>query len=79
MRPTGDIMSDSYYEGDPATFSTLEEEEMDLECSNCGNDQTVIAEQEYSHKTVTWQAAWTCSFCGESNSREGWFDPNDDN
>jgi hypothetical protein len=72
---------DSYYEGDAVTFSTLQEGDMDLECGNddCLREQSVVVEEEYSHGTVTWQAAWTCSACGESNSREGWFDPNDNN
>ena len=74
-------MSDSYYEGDPVTLSLLEEGDMDLECGNgnCLHEQSVVTEQEYSHGTTTWQAAWTCSACGEDNSREGWFDPSDTN
>jgi len=74
-------MSDSYYEGDAISFSSAAEGDMDLECGNddCLREQSVITNQEYSHGVVTWVAEWICSSCGESNSREGWFDPNDNN
>jgi len=54
---------------------------MDLECGNdnCLYEQSVVTDREYSHGVVTWVADWVCSTCGESNSREGWFDPNDNN
>jgi hypothetical protein len=47
----------------------------------CGNDEcTALYEvptiEEYSHGDVTWTAEWICNQCGEENSREGWYDPN---
>ncbi len=74
-------MSDSYYAGDPVAFSNVTEGDMELECGNdpCLFEQSVVSEQQYSHGITTWQAEWTCKACGESNSREGWFDPNDNN
>jgi hypothetical protein len=74
-------MSDSYYAGDPVALSTSTEGDMELECGNdpCRFEQSVTVEQEYSHGITEWYAYWTCSACGEANSRDGWFDPNDTN
>ena len=74
-------MSDSYYEGDSFALSSTAEGDMDLECENepCHFEQSVVSSQQYSHGITTWQAEWTCKACGEANSRDGWFDPNDDN
>ena len=51
---------------------------------DCGNDECeacyeVPTHEEYSHKTVTWVAEWICKECGEENSRDGWYDPNNNN
>jgi hypothetical protein len=72
---------DSHFEGDPIALSTTSEGDMEVECSNpdCLHEQTVVSDREYSHGIVSWQADWTCSACGQSNSDEGWFDPNDNN
>lgn len=72
---------DSHFEGDPVAFASTSEGDMDLECGNdnCLYEQSVVTDREYSHGVVTWVADWICSTCGESNSREGWFDPNDNN
>ena len=48
----------------------------------CGNDPCTYAlevgtSEVYSHGIVTWVAEWTCPSCNESNSAEGWYDPND--
>lgn len=72
---------DSHFEGDSFALSATAEGDMDLECGNdnCLYEQSVVTEQEYSHGITEWYAYWTCSACGEANSRDGWFDPNDDN
>jgi hypothetical protein len=49
---------------------------------DCGNDTCdacyeVPTSEEYSHGIVTWVAEWVCDKCGETNSREDWYDPND--
>jgi ribosomal protein S27E len=75
----GLVTHDSHFEGDPAALSQSTEGDMDLECGNCLHDQTVVSDQEYSHGITTWQVDWTCESCGQSNSNEGWFDPNDNN
>lgn len=48
---------------------------------DCGNDECdacyeVSSIEEYSHDVITWTAEWVCNKCGEENSREGWYDPN---
>ena len=48
---------------------------------DCGNDECTASYEvptieEYSHGDVTWTAEWICNQCGEENSREGWYDPN---
>ena len=48
---------------------------------NCGNDECdacyeVPTIEDWAHDTVVWFAEWVCSKCGEENSREGWYDPN---
>lgn len=72
---------DSHFAGDPATFANVREGDMDLECGNetCLHEQSVTVEEEYSHGIIEWFAYWTCSACGEANSRDGWYDPNDNN
>jgi hypothetical protein len=55
------------------------EGEQDLECGNeeCLYEQCVGTFEDYGHGEVTWTAEWICDKCGEKNSREGWYDPND--
>lgn len=67
--------------GDPASYSNSSDGIQEVECGNdpCTYALEVPTSEEYSHGTVTWYAEWTCPSCGESNSREGWYDPNDDN
>ena len=50
----------------------------ELDC-DCGHTMEVDTSEDYSHGTVTWIADWTCPKCNQSNSREGWYDPNDNN
>jgi hypothetical protein len=50
---------------------------------DCGNDECdacyeVPSMEEHFYDVVTWTAEWVCSKCGEENSREGWYDPNND-
>ena len=54
------------------------EGDRDLECGNedCLYEQSVVSFEEYSYGEVTWNAEWVCNKCGEENSREGWYDPN---
>jgi hypothetical protein len=51
---------------------------------DCGNDECnacyeVPSIEEYSHGEVVWFAEWICKECGEENSRDGWYDPNNNN
>ena len=51
---------------------------------DCGNDECdacyeVPSIEEYSHGEVVWFAEWICRECGEENSRDGWYDPNNNN
>jgi hypothetical protein len=50
----------------------------ELDCGNdeCAASYEVPTIEEYSHGDVTWTAEWVCNQCGEENSREGWYDPN---
>jgi hypothetical protein len=72
---------DSHFEGDSFALTATVEGDMELECGNdpCRFEQSVVSEQQYSHGITSWQAEWICKACGESNSDEGWFDPNDNN
>ena len=51
---------------------------------NCGNDECdacyeVPTIEDWAHDTVVWFAEWVCIKCGEENSRDGWYDPNNNN
>jgi hypothetical protein len=65
----------SYLSGDP--FSRLKSSDglQELECGECGQLAEVPTTEEYSHGETSWWAEWIC-ICGESNSAEGWYDPN---
>ena len=74
------MMSEPFwFGGDPATFSDGGDGIQEVECDECQHALEVPTQEEYSHGEVTWYAEWVCPRCGESNSREGWYDPNDDN
>ena len=47
----------------------------EVECAECGQLSEVPTKEEYSHGETSWWAEWIC-VCGESNSAEGWYDPN---
>jgi len=53
----------------------------EVECGNdpCTYTLEVGTTEVYSHGIVTWYAEWTCPSCNESNEKEGWYDPSDDN
>ena len=73
--------ADAYYATDPFGAANEQEGDQDLECGNseCLYEQSVVTIEEYSHGEVTWFAEWICNKCGEENSREGWYDPNNNN
>jgi hypothetical protein len=75
------VSTDSYYAVDPIGAANEQEGGQDLECGNpeCLYEQSVVSVEEYSHDIVTWFADWVCVKCGEENSREGWYDPNNNN
>ena len=62
--------------GDPASYSSSSDGVQELDC-DCGHTMEVGTSEEYSHGTVTWLAEWKCPNCGQSNSAEGWYDPNE--
>jgi hypothetical protein len=67
---------------EPQIAGTRESES--LQELDCGNDECdacyeVPSFEEYSHGEVTWFAEWICKECGEENSRDGWYDPNNNN
>jgi hypothetical protein len=64
----------SYLSGDPFSRSTASEGLQELECGECGQLSEVPTAEEYSHGETVWYAEWIC-ICGESNSREGSYDP----
>ena len=64
--------------GDPASYSNSSDGTQELEC-DCGHVMEVDTSEEYEHGTVTWYAEWKCPKCNQSNTQEGWYDPNDDN
>ena len=70
-----------WLQGDPATFANTSEAEREVECGNdpCAHAQEVSVGEQYAHGVVEWFAEWVCEKCGESNTAEGWYDPNDDN
>lgn len=65
----------SYLSGDAFSRSTASEGSQEVECGECGELAEVTTTEEYSHGETTWYAEWIC-VCGESNSAEGWYDPN---
>ena len=65
----------SYLSGDTLSRSTAYEGSQEVECGECGELAEVTTTEEYSHGETTWYAEWIC-VCGESNSAEGWYDPN---
>jgi hypothetical protein len=65
----------SYLSGDPFSRSTASEGLQELECGECGQLSEVPTAEEHSHGETIWYAEWIC-ICGESNSREGSYDPN---
>ena len=78
-----DTMTSNYPPGvsgfEPEIAGTLESESVqELDCGNdeCDACYEVPSFEEYSHDTVTWTAEWVCNQCGEENSREGWYNPN---
>ena len=48
----------------------------ELECA-CGWVGEVPTTEYISMGEVTWYAEWICPKCKESNSNEGWYDPNE--
>jgi hypothetical protein len=72
------VSTDSYYAVDPIGAADEQDGDQDLECGNpeCLHEQSVVTVEEYSHDTVTWSADWVCTKCGEENSRDGWYNPN---
>ena len=49
---------------------------------SCGYDPCtytleVGTSEVYNHDIIEWVAEWKCPNCGEDNSTEGWYDPND--
>ena len=69
----------TYMQGDSIALSSSYDSVMEVECGwdPCSYAMEVPTSEEYSHGTVTWYAEWVCPNCGESNSKEGWYDPND--
>ena len=67
-----------YMGGDPIAYSDSSDGVQEVECGECGQLAEVPTSEEYSHGITTWIADWLC-ICGESNSSEGWYDPNDNN
>jgi hypothetical protein len=65
----------SYLSGDPFSRSTASEGLQEVECAECGELSEVSTTEEHSHGETSWWAEWIC-ICGESNSAEGWYDPN---
>ena len=49
---------------------------------SCGYDPCtytleVGTSEVYNHDIIEWVAEWKCPNCGEDNSTEGWYDPNE--
>ena len=65
----------SYLSGDPFSRSTTFDGIQEVECAECGQLAEVPTTEEHSHGETSWWAEWIC-ICGESNSAEGWYDPN---
>ena len=61
---------------DPIARSNPHFKIMDMEC-NCGHEQEVEVQEEYSHGTTTWFAEWECSHCGEDREQGGWYSDHD--
>jgi hypothetical protein len=65
----------SYLSGDPFSHSNNSDGIQEVECAECGQLAEVPTTEEHSHGETSWWAEWIC-ICGESNSAEGWYDPN---
>lgn len=57
---------------DPIARSNPHFKITDIECE-CGYENEVEVQEEYSHGTTTWYAEYKCSSCGEHRYTEGWY------
>jgi hypothetical protein len=66
--------------GNEPMIAGVEESEsvQELECGSdsCNATYEVPTTETHSHGIVEWTASWVCNKCGESNTRDGWYDLN---
>lgn len=66
-----------YLLGDPWAYADTSEGTQEVECGECDHLLEVQTSEDYRHGEVVWFAEWKCPKCGEDNTKEGWYDPND--